>query len=64
MAGGDFQRADPSGATFDGADPRGTGLVGSCDLPDTQAAACAPADTPLLLPAHLEWTGRRCRGAP
>ena len=54
-------RHGASGAVFDGADLGGTRLGQAYNLSDTQIEkACASSDTPPLLPAHLEWTDRRC----
>ena len=61
LSGANFRDTELQGAVFDGADLGGTRLGQAHNLSDTQIEkACASSDTPPLLPAHLEWTDRRC----
>ena len=61
LSNANFGDTELQGALFDGADIGGARLSQSYDLSDTQiAAACAPPDSPPVLPKHLEWTERQC----
>lgn len=61
LANANFHDTELQGAVFDGADIGGARLSQSYDLSDTQiAGACASSNSPPVLPAHLEWTERRC----
>ena len=61
LSNANFGDTELQGALFDGADIGGARLSHSYDLSDTQIGeACAPPDSPPVLPKHLEWTERRC----
>ena len=61
LSDANFSDTELQGAVFDGADLGGARLGQSYNLSDTQIdAACAPSDSPPILPDHIEWTDRRC----
>ena len=61
LTNANFSDTELQGAHFAGANLGGARLSQSYDLSDTQIEeACAPSDTPPILPEHLVWTDRRC----